>query len=371
MAQSIFTKIFPAKLQLWGKPQSVVGVDIGTSSIKVVQLRKEKEQAVLETYGDLAAGPYAGQLSGQTPPLASEKIVEMLKDLFREAGVNAAKSAVAISLKSSFVTIIKLPLVAKEEMGSMIQFEARKYIPVPLSEVQMDWWILPSVSNKDGAVGAVEKGGKPATEVMLVAIHKEVLEKYRDIISKLGLEAPIFELEIFSSARSSLYRQAVPVMIIDLGASSTKMSVVDYGVIRATYLVNHGSQSLTATIAKALNIGFERAESMKLEIGLSQKPEHKELVSVMEPQLNLIFSEAKQLMSSFRKKYNTSIGRIVLTGGGSLLKGITDFAVKSFGTETVLADPFSRTEYPPFFEEALKENGPIYGSAVGLAFRAL
>jgi len=393
MAQFSLSKIFPKKvsdLKFWDKTESIVGVDIGSSSIKVIQLRKEKEQAVLETYGELAAGPYSGVEAGKVVRLPEDKITSMLKDLFKEAGVNAKTAVVSIPLKGSFLTTIKLPRIAGQEMSEMIKFEARKYIPVSLDEVELDWWELPQSSkSREESMSESESEEEPEKEekeeekeetaqtqkmadVLLVAIQKDIIQKYRSIVLKAGVKSVVFEIEVFSMARSVLSRQTAPVMIMDLGAATTKISIVDYGILKSTpHFVDKGGHALTDAMARSLNITFERAEEMKYEIGLSQRPEHKEIVGVMEPVLNFIFAEARQAMLDYRRKYNVSVGRVVLAGGGALLKNITEVAVKSLGVEVAMGDPMAKTQYPPFLQEVLKEMGPTFATATGLALRGL
>src|SRR3990167_9376293 len=126
------------------KSSSVLGVDIGSSSLKVVQLKKQGGKAVLETYGELALGPYAGLEIGQATNLTADKITETLKDLLREAKVTTNNCGVSIPFARSLLTLVELPRREnKEEQKTVIELEARKYIPVPISEVQLDWFIVP------------------------------------------------------------------------------------------------------------------------------------------------------------------------------------------------------------------------------------
>lgn len=375
MEKNLFGKLFPKDIRFWAKSQGIVGVDIGSSSIKIVQLKKEKEQAVLETYGELATGPYAKGSVGQVVKLSENTVASMLKDLVKESGVNAKDAAVSIPVKDSLVTTIKLPLVAEKDMDEVVRLEARKYIPVPLSEVELDWWILQpekQASEEDEEVDDEEiETRKEVVEVLLVAIHKEMVQKYQTIFSRAGFKIKLFEIEIFSTWRATAFRQATPIMIIDMGASATKMSIIDSGLLRASHTVDRGAQALTNSISKSLKISFERSEEMKHQIGLSPKPEYAELVRVMDSSLGFMFADAKQFMLNYRRKYNTSVGQVVLSGGGALLKGVVDMAVKNLGVEVVLTDPFNKTEYPPFLQEALKEIGPSFSNSVGLALRGL
>ncbi|MBU1178792.1 type IV pilus assembly protein PilM [Patescibacteria group bacterium] len=367
MAKNIFTEFFPKIIRIWSQHQSVVGVDIGSSSIKIVQLRKEKERAFLETYGELAAGPYVKQPIGQIVQLSEGVATEMLKDLFRESGANAKEAAVAIPVKSSFITTIKVPMVEdKKTMDEVIKFEARKYIPVPFNEVEVDWWILNTSEPESSGIAK-----RQIVEVLLAVIYKDAIRKYQNILSGSNLKIKLFEVEIFSGWRSLIFRPTTPVAVIDLGASSTKMSIVEAGVLRSSFTIDAGACAITNAISRSLGISFERAEEMKQQIGLSSKPEHKDIVKVSESVLNLIFSEAKQFIHAYNRKYNSSVGQVVLSGGGALLNGVVDMAVKNLGVEVVLADPFAKTDYPPFLQGVLKEIGPTFSTAAGLALKGL
>lgn len=378
---SFFKNIgFGKKISLWSKNvKSVVGIDLGLSSVKIVQLRREKERAVLETYGELAGGPYSGLSIGQAVQLVDEKIVEMLKDLIKESGITAKDVVLSIPLRSSFVTLIKVPLMSDAEINQMVPYEARKYIPVPIDEVVLDWWAIPEgfVQTKEGdspsdeSIEPGHNGQKRTVSILLVAIHKETIAKYKTIMESVGLSVRALEIEVFSIARSLLARELAPILLVDFGASSAKITVVDYGIVRSSHSIDRGSQDITMTISRALGIDFTRAEEMKREIGLSLRPEHREVHGVIEPMLNHIFSNALRVIQDYQRRHNRSINRVILVGGGSKMYGLVDYAVKKFGIETTLGDPFRRVQYPAFLQPVLKEIGPSFAQAIGLAIREL
>ena len=363
MEFSEFFKNIKASL---GKETNILGIDIGTSSVKIVQLKKEKERAILQTYGELAIGPYAKLKIGQAAKVSEDAIVEALKDILKEANAKAKTAVVSIPLASSFITVVNLPLSLEADMSEIIKIEARRYIPIPLSEVALDWWILPDVEKS--ASGNKER---KFNQVLLAAIHRDTINVYKNIISRAGLDAKMYEIECFSMIRSCLGRETSPVAILDFGASTTKLAIVDYGIMKATHSISHGSQELTLALSRSLNIDFSRAEEMKREIGLSDLPEHKEVVSTLEPVLEYIFTEADRFIKDFQKKSNRSVGKLILSGGGSLLKGLIDFSIKKFTIEVELADPFSKVEYPVFLSNAVKGVGVNFSIATGLALREL
>jgi Tfp pilus assembly PilM family ATPase len=128
------TKVFASKGE-----NKVLGIDIGSSSIKVVQLSLKKGVAVLDTFGEISLSVYGGKSIGRPVNLSIEKTAEALKDLMNEAQVDANKAAFAIPLKSTLMFNLKLPkTIEKEKLDSVVRVESRKYIPVPISEVQLD-----------------------------------------------------------------------------------------------------------------------------------------------------------------------------------------------------------------------------------------
>jgi type IV pilus assembly protein PilM len=361
------------KKKLWldflkSRNRSVAGVDIGSSSIKIVQLRKQKERAILETYGELAMAPYRKGPIGQAVHLDDKTIIQAIKDISKEAGITAKRIVVSIPLRRSFVTTIELPKMSDKDLEKAMPFEARKHIPVSLSEVILNWQIIPRYEFSSQEEGNLKK---TTANILLVAVYKDIIDKFRSIISGAGLNFSAFEIEIFSAARAVLRREVYPVLLIDFGASTTKMTIVEQGIVRFAYSLDRGSQDLTLALARSLSIDFPRAESLKREIGLSNKPEHKELASVLESIVSYIFSDAHHMILEYKKRYNRSVEKTIISGGGALLPGIVDFAVNKFGMQTEMAVPFSKTQYPSFLEPVLSKTGSSFSNAIGLALREL
>lgn len=353
------------------KDSSVVGIDFGSASLKMVQLKKVKERAVLETYGELSVGSYGGVEIGRAARLIDQKAVEMIRDLMKEANITSRHAVVSIPLRSSFITLATFPAMSDKDLNEAIPFEARRYIPVPLAEVLMDWWILPQGISGDAGKEEGFAKEKKFSEALLVAIHRDVVEKYENILKEAGIKTMSFEIEAFSQVRSLLSREVAPALILDLGASSAKVTLVDYGIVRLSHNVDRGFQDLTHALSRAMGVNFERAEKLKRDTGLSDRPEHREIVSVIKPLLEYIFSEGLKVVTEHRRRTNHSIKRVILTGGGANLKGILDFSINKFGVEAKLANPFGKVRYPAFLEPILKELGPSFSTALGLGLREL
>lgn len=360
---------------LWQKEStSVVGVDVGACAIKVVQLKKRQGRAILETYGEVSLGPYGEFAIGQATNLAPEVIATAIKDLFREANVTAKEAAFAIPLQSSLVALVEMPAPDESALATMIPLEARKYIPVPVSEVALDWRVIPK---REEIIDAVSPGGDNGTatpalskvkvvEVLLVAIHNAVLDRFRAIAVASGIKTNVFEIESFSTVRSVVEDELAPVLIVDIGAGSTKLAIVDYGIVRISHTVAKGSQDISLALSKSLGMPFAAAEEKKRAEGLAG-----EVLAVATPVLDYIFFEAGQVVGSYQKKYRRSITKVLLTGGGSLMKGVDAIAHERFGVEVAYAKPFAKVEAPAAFDEMLSGAGPEFAVAVGLALRKL
>jgi type IV pilus assembly protein PilM len=354
------------------KENSVIGIDIGAAFLKVIQLKKSGGKAILETYGELALGPYAGLEVGQATNLSSSKMSEAIKDLFKEANITTLNSGMSLPLSASLMSLIDMPMMDNNQLKKMIPIEARKYIPVPISEVTLDWWILPK-EKKDESAPEKQKPNK--LKVLIVAIHNELINRYKDIIKSVGLKNSFLELEVFCTARSTFGNHMPSVMILDLGAGSTKISIMEYGIIKSQHSVSRGSQDITLALSRSLNVSIKKAEEMKIKIGLSgmnsDNEDEKKVSESIDLVVGNIFSETNRVLLNYQRLYNKTIKNVVLTGGGSMMKGLSEFAAKNLETEVVYADPFSKVETPAFLEKLLKEVGPSFAVSVGIALRKL
>lgn len=379
----MFTGLFKKKGN-----NTVVGIDIGSSAIKVVQLSEKRGKAVLDTYGALALGPYAGVEIGQATNLPADKIISALTEILKESKVSTNASAISIPFNSTLMTVIELPSASERHLKNIIPIEAKKYVPVPISEVSLDWSILPKdqvesesqttrnkseKENKEGGAGndkTEEKAVGEKIKVLIVAIHNDVFGKFKQIIAGAGLESDIFEVEIFSTLRAVLEPTAEPIMIMDVGAASTKLYVVERGNIENSHTINRGSQDITSTIARSLRMPIKEAEIVKRTKGLAFR-EDKELGGAIFLTLDHIFAETAKVIRNYNAKNNKALNKIILVGGGSSMKGFAEAASANLQVEVLSSDPFSKVEAPVFVSDVLKNTGPEFATAVGVALRYL
>ncbi len=366
---------------------SVIGVDIGSAYLKIVQLRRKSGKAVLETYGSLALGPYAGVEIGRATHLPAEKIAEALRDILREAHATSTRAAFAIPFSSSLVTSMDMRVLDQKQLATMVSLEARKYVPVPISEVNLDWWIIPdepavqeNVNEPTAAETAVPAGTEAHFDgqdqnaprnikILITAIHNEALSRYGEVVKGSGLESSFFEIELFSTIRSLFPQDLEPHAVLDLGAGETKLYIIDRGLVRLSHIMSHGGQDITLALSRSLGISVEEAEKMKRRQGLQEGggEENASLTAI----LNVIFSETNRTLSSFEHRFGHKVKDVVLSGGGANLSGIAALAQQNFSVSVERADPFKQVEAPAFLEEVLKGAGPEFTVAVGIAFRKL
>ena len=365
---------------------SVLGIDIGSSAIKVVQLRKDKGQAVLETYGELSLGPYGDLEIGRATNLDADKLAQALHDILQESNITTKNCGVSIPFAASLISLIELPAVDNSKLASMVPIEARKYIPVPISEVQLDWFVVPEgetqfLSDEEKQEAAAQEK-KAAQEdvisdkllVLLVAIHNEVLQKYATVLKSAGLSPSFYEIEIFSSIRAVLNRGIAPVVIIDIGAARTKLYIVEFGIVRSSHVINKGSQDITLSLAKSAEIEIGKAEELKRELGLfagNDEGNGQHVARAGKIVMEHIFAESERAIQAYQRRHNTNISQVILTGGGATLKGLQDLATDKFAMEVVMGNPFSKAATPAFLEEVLQQAGPEFAVALGLALRKL
>lgn len=334
------------------KGSGVVGIDIGASSIKVVQLRTDKEQVVLETYGLLSLGPVANQDEGTLVSMTEEEIGAALKRVLTEARVTAGQTVVTLPLSKTMTVVLNLPRVSDKDLQLVIETEARKYIPVPLTDVMMDSFEIPD-----------QNIGEESTtrQVLVVALPRDVITRIEKIMVAAGRKADNFEVEIFSAMRSGLDRDLVPVLFVDIGASGARAALVELGVVRRSMATPRGGVAATEILARSLNLPFAEAERQKQ--------------AAPQPALGVYIDELVRDIDQFvrdaERDAHAPLGRVVLSGGGSMLPGLREALEKSLGVSVTYIDPFDRARAPEFLRPTLKQSGPAFAHAVGAALRAL
>ena len=380
--------------RIFGKNEKrAMGIDIGSSAIKLVELYSDSGHIHLETYGSVALGPYADMEVGRATSLTNEKIQDALMKIMEESGCGTKEAAVTIPFNTSLVSVIRLPKISENRLEQIIPNEARKYIPATLEEVMLGWSVMDAqpdipVDNEEFEKKKTEskddqkkeevkkepeeKKTKKAEEidVLLAAIHKDSIERYRKIAEGVSLNVSLFEIEVFSTLRAvSPIQGNAPVAVMDIGATSSKIYIIEGGIMRSSHTVNRGSQDISLSIAKTMDISGEEAEMVKRAIGAGGSYIH--LQEAVQNVLNRLFSETLKFIESYERKGGHSLEKVIISGGGSTMKGIQKIAETELSRQVDTARPFDRVKSLPFMKETLARVGPEYTSALGAALRVV
>lgn len=275
------------------------------------------------------------------------------------------------------ISLIDMPDTGEKQLKMMVPIEARKHIPVPISEVMLNFLIMPKAQNAPTSKSVPVKTQSTASrklgrvDVLIVAIHNNAINKYQDVKEKIGLRARMFEVEVFSAIRSVAGIEKSTVAVLDIGASVTKIAIVENGILRGSHLVNRGSQDITIALSKSLGVDMNRAEEIKRDPTLLDAELLGQFADIVSVPLGYIYSEVESVLFEYEKNNRHQIKKIVLSGGGVLLEGALGLAKDNFKAEVVLGDPFKRLRTPAFLEDTLKSVGPEFSVAVGLALEAI
>lgn len=341
--------------------KSFLGIDIGVTMIKMVEISCWGGKIELKNYGQVAASslyqkPY--QTSGEEGNflLSSPDVSKVIRSILKEAEIKTKEATFTIPDFSTFFTTFELPPMSEGEIPEAVNFEARRHIPVPVSDVVLDWFLT------EGKIG--ERGTK--LKMLLVAVPKEIIERYQAIAKASHLKLKYLEAEAFSLARALVKDQKELVCLLDIGAQSTTINIVDEGILKSSYSSDISGNDLTYALAKPLSIGSEKAEALKRGQGLNSE----EAKDVLLPLINLIIIEMERIFKDFETQEKI-IKKIIMAGGSSLLPGLSQYLSSYFKKEVVLANPFFGFNYPPILEKKLKKTGPSFSIAVGAALRGL
>ncbi|MBI2625531.1 pilus assembly protein PilM [Candidatus Parcubacteria bacterium] len=376
-------------LQLFRRqPKSAIGIDLGSSAIKIVELVREDKRFRVSNYGfvSLTESNDGRGLPQRLTQLAVGDVANLIRRLLTAMGFerSAPPAAIAVSVFSSFSTLIEMPLMSESEVGQAVQFEARKVIPVPLSEVVMEWTVLQRERDpklpKDQppwlrflGVGrpSVPAGAEgKAIQVMVAAVPREVLSRSVSTASQAGLKLLFLEVETFSLARALADQTPDPSLLIDIGARSTNFSIIEEGFVSLTHTVEIAGHDFTRATAEGLNILPARAEERKQTQGLSGGGGEGQIAHLMLSYVEALTTEAERVLG-LHERSGSKVQRIVLAGGSARLAKLAEYVSTKLGRPVEIARPFKSLLYPEMLQAQLEELGPSFAVAVGLAQKAL
>lgn len=349
-----------------------LGIDIGTAAIKIVELEKSGGRFALKNYGLFELKGTDVQSSGQGMDqsilkLPDQEIIWGIKELIKKSNIKSTDVVASIPSFSTFTTVIEMPYLSEQELAKALPFEARKYIPIPLSEVILDWSII-DISNP-ATIGIPGSSPKPATvQVFLAAVPKDETEKYRRIMKGAGLNLKALELENTALTRALLGNDLSPTAIVNIGGRSTSIVIVNKGYERVSHNYEVGGFEITKSIARSLNVSIEKAEELKRKMGMNKADENivnEAMISL----IDMMAFETKKTINNYESARKQKISRVLLVGGLTNMPSFVGYFKQKLNMDVYSANAFARIIYPESLKPVIQELANTFSIAAGLAMR--
>lgn len=347
------------KLPFLSTDKLVIGLDIGSHSIKVCELQKTDKTYSVVNLGSIILPEGAvddGTL--HDPEAVGKSITELLANL----KIKQKKVAISISGYSVIVKKIHLAVMEEKELERYIMAEAEQYIPFDINDVYLDFQDLKT--NTEGSM---------QTEVMLVAAKKEIVDDYLNMLQDIGLKPVVVDVDGFAleNIYESNYPQKENVVLVDIGATKMNINILTNGTSVVAKDIPTGSRQLTEQIADAFEIPMEEAEALKVgQIPAEEKQE--QITKIFTSTCTQWVLEIKKAIDLYHSnRANKQLDKVVLSGGGSKVAGLSEFLQRETNVPVELFNPFAKmTSNPKLIDtEYLNTIGPEMAIASGLAIR--
>jgi type IV pilus assembly protein PilM len=333
------------------------GIDIGDSSLKMVELKKQGSRLILMNYG------FTENLSNiQFTKLDDvDYLAAAINKVRSEAGIKSKKAVVSLPAFSVFSSIISIVNNDRKVLPDAVREEARKVIPLPLEEMILDWKIIPSADTKESNNLSIFLTGSP----------KKLVRRYIEIFAKAHLELVSLETETFSLIRCLMGDDLATTMIVEIGSNSTDIVIVKESIPVISRSLEVCSRTITNILAKNMNISFAKAEQFKLDLGFTFNSQDKriELPPVVISAVQPILNEVQYMLEFFSSNYHSKVDKIILSGGGAMMFGLREYLSDKLDMSVFVGDPWARVDCPTELKEIVSEVGPRLAVAIGLAMR--
>jgi type IV pilus assembly protein PilM len=342
---------------------NLVGLDIGSSSVKVCQLKESKRGFALQSFGMIPLPPEAivdGSIMNATA------VVDAIRELMTSQRIRAKDAAVSVSGHSVILRKINLPVMTREELDESIQWEAEQYIPFDINDVNIDVAIL-NEHNDQGQM-----------DVLLVAAKKDMINDYTNVIHEAGLTATVVDVDAFAiqNAFEANYDLAPgeAVALINVGASVVNINILHSGVSAFTRDIAQGGNQYTDEIQKQLNVSYDEAEALKIGGGGNESDSvvPQEVERVMQQVSETIANDVQRSLDFYgATAADATIHKIYLSGGCAKVPALTKAIEAKTGVSVEEVDPFRQIDISargldPGF---LRMQAPLAAVSLGLALR--
>src|SRR5436190_6034088 len=348
-------------LALFKRSKPLVGLDIGSSSLKAVELVKAKKGYQLI---GLAYEPLAPELVVDCAIMDAPAVSETIKQTFAAAKFKPKGVATGVSGHSVIVKRVVVPAATPDDVESSIQLDAEQYIPFDIAEVNLDYQVV-----GPGTTSAEEAG----MEVVLVAAKKDKIQNHTNVISLAGRTPEIVDIDAFAIQSTFEANYTVdpnaPVALLNIGASLMNININKGGMPLFIRDVSVGGNQYTDILQKELQLNFQEAEDLKL--GKTGGSEVEMVQPLLESITEMLVMEVQKTFDFFRETYpSETISQVLISGGTARMLGLPEKIQETFGYPTEVLDPFrSITAGPKVDAAQLTSLGPALAVAVGLSLR--
>ena len=335
----------------------MIGLDIGTKTIKIVEIQKNGSGYSLAASGVIGFSGNPVEKAIDDKELSS--IAQIIKKLHKETGVESSEVVISIPEQGAFTRTIAFPLLTDAEIASAVKWELEQYIPIPANEAISQHVIL----ERD------EKSTPPQVVVLLVAAPRALVEKYTRVATLAGLNPVAVETELLALTRA-LAPIDKTVLLIDLGANSTDIAIARNSLLAFSRSIPIAGEAFTRAVSQGLGVAPAQGEEYKKTYGLSSDQLEGKVKFVLNPVLKLIVDEVKKAINFYQTEQKADPpSRVLVSGGGSGMPQIINVLAEQLGIEVSIANPFSRISLDPETASKLAPYAPLYSVAVGLALR--
>ncbi|MDO8551145.1 MAG: type IV pilus assembly protein PilM [bacterium] len=335
------------------------GLDIGSTSIKMVQAEKSGDKYRLVAAG-IVPTPQPGFSSESQADL--ESLATCIKNLHQEAKVTTKKVIVALPESEVFTRVIEFPPMSDGELEQAVPWEAEQFVPRPLSEVELDWHVI---SKGEGG----REMGK--MKVYVAAAPRELVAKYLKVLNLAGFEVVSIETEMIALARIMVPASAPATILLDLGARTTDVGIIQKGDVVFARTIPTAGEAFTRAISANLALEVTQAEEYKRAYGLEEAQLEGKIRQALGPVFKVVVDEVKRSIQAWKEKEQEPLVRLILTGGTAGLPQASSVLAHELGIEVQIADPFSQLILPPQVSSNLKSNSCLFAVAAGLALKEI
>lgn len=335
----------------------MVGIDIGSKTIKIVELQKEGALFSLTASGIIG---YSGtSVAKMEDDKEIAGISQVIRKLHSEAGVSGKDVVISVPEPQVFTRTIKFPLLTDQEIASAVKWESEQYIPIPISEAIIQHTVI----------ARNEKATPPEVLVLLVAAPKALVEKYTKVINLAGLNTVAVETELIAISRALSPADRV-VLLVDFGANSTNIAVSKNGLLSFSRSIPIAGEAFTRAVSQGLGVAEVQAEEYKKTYGFETTQLEGKVKGALDPVLRLVVDEIKKAVNYYQTdEKGDSPSAVVISGGTSGMPDIVSALSKLLGMEVLVGNPFSKVRMDPETAKRLAPYAPLYAVSVGLAMR--